>query len=349
MYFCALNYQCSMYSYNNAFIQLSNILKSYINNIPTPYSEIIKTSIYQAENENPWFIEKFVLTMLSHISDLTSSESISKYTDKFKITQNPKKVLVIAAGNIPMVSFHDVMSVLLSGHILVFKPSSKDTILMKMILNILMNIEPKLKEKIFIVEKTIQTKEIDAVIATGTNNTGMHLQYYFQNYPKIIRNNRTSIAIIDNFTTDEDLKKLSDDCLLYFGLGCRNVSKIFIPYDFDIQRIFKAFYDYGFLIQHNKYMNNYDYYKSIYLLNRESFFDNNFLLVKESQELHAPVANLFYQRYNNINEINEYIQKHSNDIQCIVGKDYVPFGKSQFPDILDFSDGISTKEFLMAL
>jgi len=335
--------------YNHAFIQLSDILKNYLNNTPTPYSDLIKSSIHQAEIQNPWFIEKFVLTMFSHISDLTGSESIAKYTDKFTSTQNPKKVLVIAAGNIPMVSFHDVMSVLLSGHILIFKPSSKDTILMKMILNILKNIEPKLKEKIYIVEKTIQTKEIDAVIATGTNNTGMHIQYYFQNYPKIIRNNRTSIAIIDNSTTDKDLKKLSDDCLLYFGLGCRNVSKIFIPSDFDIQIIFKAFYDYGFFIQHNKYMNNYDYYRSIYLLNRETFLENNFLIVKESQELHAPVANLFFQRYNNINEIKEYIQKHSNDIQSIVGKDFVPFGKSQFPDILDFSDGISTKEFLMAL
>ncbi|GAB4203244.1 MAG: acyl-CoA reductase [Bacteroidia bacterium] len=333
-----------------SFIHLSDILKKYLqNDTNTPYYDVIQKSIQQAEILNPWFIEKFIHTMLSHISDLISKESIESYIADFQTASHPKNILVIAAGNIPMVSFHDVMTVLLSVHTLIFKPSSKDTVLMKMILHILQDINPKLKEKIIIVESPLSGRNMDAVIATGTNNTAHHIHQYFSQYPRIVRNNRTSIAIIDETTTDEELKKLADDILLYFGMGCRNVSKIFIPENFDIQRIFKNIYDYGFVMQHHKYMNNYDYYRSIYLLNRESFLENNFLIVKESEQLHAPVANLFYQRYTDINEPLKYIQNHQNDVQTIVGKNHTPFGMSQFPHISDFSDGINTKNFLMEL
>lgn len=335
---------------HQSFIQLSGIFKKYLqNNTNTPYYETIQNSIRQAELLNPWFIEKFTHTMLSHISNLISKESIENYIADFKTTSRPKNVLVIAAGNIPMVSFHDVMTVLLSGHTLIFKPSSKDTVLMKMILHILQDINPQLKEKIIIIETPLSSRNIDAVIATGTNNTARHIHHYFSQYPRIVRNNRTSVAIIDETTTDDELKKLADDILLYFGMGCRNVSKIFIPENFEIQRIFKNIYDYGFVMQHHKYMNNYDYYRSIYLLNRETFLENNFLIVKENEQLHAPVANLFYQKYTHINEPLQYIQNHQNDIQTIVGKNYTPFGMSQFPNISDFSDGINTKNFLMEL
>lgn len=335
---------------HQSFIQLSGILKKYLqNDTCTPYYDAIQKSIHQAEILNPWFIKPFVHTMLSHISDLISKESIENYIVDLKTASHPKNILVIAAGNIPMVSFHDVMTILLSGHTLIFKPSSKDTVLMKMILHILQDIHPQLKEKIIIIETPLSRRNIDAVIATGTNNTALYFHQYFAQYPRIIRNNRTSIAIIDETTTDEDLRKLADDILLYFGMGCRNVSKIFIPKNFDIQRIFRNIYDYGFVMQHHKYMNNYDYYKSIYLLNKENFLENNFLIVKESEQLHAPVANLFYQKYNNIHEPLEYIQKHQNDIQTIVGKNHTPFGMSQFPRIYDFSDGINTKNFLMEL
>ncbi|GIV26575.1 MAG: acyl-CoA reductase [Bacteroidia bacterium] len=335
--------------YYNAFIQLSDILEKYLNNQPTPYHELIQHSIKQAEIQNPWFIEKFVKTMLSHIQDITSNSSIEAYSANIQPTNSPKKVLVIAAGNIPMVSFRDVMDVLLSGHYLIFKPSSKDSVLMKMILHILMDLNPDIKNKVVIKENTITKNDINAVIATGTNNTAMHFQYYFSDKPKIIRNNRTSIAILDNSEADEELKKLADDILLYFGLGCRNVSKIFIPKNFDIQRIFKAVYDYGFVMQHHKYMNNYDYYRSIYLLNKEPFLENNFLIIKESEQLHAPVANLFYQYYSDISEVNSYISQHQNDIQTIIGKKYTPLGNAQFPSLSDFADGINTIEFLMEL
>ncbi|RME17161.1 MAG: acyl-CoA reductase [Bacteroidetes bacterium] len=335
---------------HQSFIQLSDIFKKYLqNDTSTPYYDNIQKSIHQAEVLNPWFIRPFVHTMLSHISHLISKESIENYIADFKTASHPKNILVVAAGNIPMVSFHDVMTVLLSGHTLILKPSSKDTILMKMILQLLQDIRPNLKNKIFIVENTISTKNIDAVIATGTNNTALYFHQYFAQYPRIVRNNRTSIAIIDETTTDEDLKKLADDILLYFGMGCRNVSKIFIPKNFDIQRIFKSIYNYRFVMQHHKYMNNYDYYRSIYLLNKENFLENNFLIVKESEQLHAPVANLFYQTYTDINEPLKYIQNHQNEIQTIVGKNYTPFGMSQFPNISDFSDGINTKNFLMEI
>lgn len=335
--------------YHHAFIRLSKIVNDYLNKINSKYSDFIASSIKQAEVHNPWFIEKFVLTMLAHVSELTSEKSITNYNSKFKKLSTPKNVLVIAAGNIPMVSFHDVMSVLLSGHNLIFKPSSKDTILMKMILHILQDIEPALSQKIYIQENIIDTKDIHAVIATGSNNTAMHMHQYFAPYPRIVRNNRTSIAILDNTVTDTDLNNLAHDILLYFGLGCRNVSKLFIPSDFDIQRIFKALLQYAFVMQHHKYMNNYDYYRSIYLLNKEEFLENNFFIIKQNTQLHAPVSNLFYETYNDFNQIENYINTHKNEIQTIVGKNYTPFGAAQFPSITDFADGINTQEFLMAL
>jgi len=333
----------------SAFIELGKHLNSYLQKKETPYYSLIESSIHQAEIQNPWFIKRFVHSMLQSIIQLSSEESLNFYTKDFIPTSNPKKILVIAAGNIPMVSYRDVMDVLLSGHILVFKPSSKDNVLMKMILHILQDLHPELKNNIHIIESPIRSNEIDAVIATGTNNTAMHIHQYFSHLPRIVRNNRTSIAILNDQITDEELRKLADDVMMYFGLGCRNVSKLFIPQNFDIQRIFTAIYDYGFVMQHNKYMNNYDYYRSIYLLNKESFLENNFLIVKESQQLHAPVANLFYERYTDLSQISDYIHKHQEDIQCVVGNGYVPFGQTQFPSIDDFADGINTKEFLIGL
>lgn len=330
----------------NTFIRLSEELHKYLTNQRTPYKELIDQSIEQAEIQNPWFIKKFVLTMLAHIQSLCSKESLEQYVADIPTLKHSKKILVIAAGNIPMVSFRDVMDVLLSRHYLVLKPSSKDTILMKTLLTILQDIQPSLREKIAILETNIKRSEIDAVIATGTNNTAMHIHHYFAGFPKIVRHNRTSVAIITEHTTDEDLKNLSHDVLLYFGLGCRNVSKIFLPKNFDIQRIFKSLIDYSFLMQHHKYMNNYDYYRSIYLLNEESFLENNFMILKESTALHAPVANLFYEYYDSINEVHNYIKNHLHEIQTIVGENQVPFGKAQYPSLHDFDDGINTKHFL---
>ncbi|MCX7728538.1 MAG: acyl-CoA reductase [Bacteroidia bacterium] len=333
-----------------SFIQLSEILKRYLrHDFNSEYTSYIQNSIQQAEINNPWFIEKFTRVMLSHISDLTSKESIEKYVSDWTPAKKPKNILVIAAGNVPMVSFHDAMTVLLSGHRLMFKPSSKDTVLMEMILNILQKINPSLHNKIIILKSTISLNEINAVIATGTNNTALQIHQYFSKYPRIVRNNRTSLAIIHDTITNDELKKLADDIFLFFGLGCRNVSKIFIPHHFDIQKIFQSLYHYNFVMQHHKYMNNYDYYRSIYLLNKESFLENNFLILKESQQLHAPVANLFYEKYHTLSEVENYISQYQNDIQTIVSSQHTAFGKAQFPDINDFADGINTKEFLINL
>lgn len=334
----------------SSFIQLSDVLKNYLHkNTSSKYYSFIQSSIQTAYVQNAWFIEKFVHTMFSYVAQLTSKESIEKYVAYFSPTSSPKNILVIAAGNIPMVSFHDIMTVLLTGHNLILKPSSKDTVLMKMVISILQDLNPAFKEKIIIQENTLHSKDIHAVIATGTNNTAQLIHQYFSKYPRIVRNNRTSVAIIDEKTTDDDLEKLADDILLYFGLGCRNVSKLFIPQNFDIQRIFKAIYTYGFVMQHHKYMNNYDYYRSVYLLNKEPFMENNFLILKESTQLHAPVANLFYQVYKDNYEVNKYIEENKNELQTIVGRNHTPFGQAQFPEITEFADGINTIEFLMQL
>lgn len=295
---------------------------------------------------NGWFNPNFVKESLINIGTMLNEKELVRYCNE-KETKNPKTVAVICAGNIPMVGFHDIMSVLLSGHKILIKLSSDDNILISFFIKLLVHYEARFEP--FILFADGKLGNFDAVIATGSNNTATHFNYYFSKYPNIIRKNRTSLAILSGKESKEELKELGKDIFLYYGLGCRNISKVLVPENYNFNQLFESILEYGFVIENKKYGNNYDYHRAIYLLESMPFLDNNFLMIKQSKDLHSPVATLYYDFYKNENEINDYINLNQDKLQCVVGQGYIPFGYSQQPVITDFADNINTWEFLLTL
>ncbi len=311
----------------------------------------ISDKIGEAYHENGWFTKEAVLMSLHGISSWLNEDTLQQWKKLYEISPERKKVGLIMAGNIPLVGFHDLLCVLLSENTAQIKMSSSDKSLLPGILERLVEIEPEFKDQINFVQKL---SDYDAVIATGSNNSARYFEYYFRNKPHIIRKNRNSIAVLKGDETEEELRELGKDIFSYYGLGCRNVSKILIPEDFDLDRLFGAILDFNEVAMNKKYANNYDYYKALYLLNKADLIENGFLLVKEDSTLHSPVSMLFYQRYQNENDIKEYIEIEKENIQCVVSKsevieNAVPFGKSQFPSVDDYADGVDTMKFLTSL
>jgi hypothetical protein len=253
------------------------------------------------------------------------------------------------AGNLPLVGFHDFLAVLIGGHAVMVKLSSKDRVLPLFLAEELVSIEPRFADLIRFEE---QFKNFDAVIATGGDNSARYFHYYFGKYPHVIRKNRTSCAILKGNETDQELEALGHDIFSYFGLGCRNVSKIFIPRTYEITSVFPKWEKFKDIINHHKYNNNYDYQKSILLINGNHFFDNGFLLVEENQKLVSPISVLYYERYEDESDLALKIFEAKDKIQCIVGKmtpDSIPFGQAQSPMLWDYADQIDTLKFLEKL
>ena len=293
---------------------------------------------------NGWFTEEAVRNSLSAWGKSLKKEKLEQWQEAYSFSGSPKKVAIVMAGNIPLVGFHDFISVLLSGHHVKIKLSSDDSTLLPALLQILYQFEPELKNRIEIVSGKMG--EMDAVIATGSNNSLQYFESYFGKYPHIFRKNRTSIAVFTGKESKEELELLGKDIFTYFGLGCRNVSKLLIPADFKLDHFFEAIYPFHDVVNHHKYANNYDYNKAIFLMNLENILDNNFVLLKESQELFSPLAMLYYHRYENLSEVENYLKEHEHNIQCVVGQNYIPFGKAQTPDLHDYADGVDTMAWL---
>lgn len=309
--------------------------------------EDFQSKLRLAEVHNPWFTQENLKYSLEQWGKILTEENLQKWVDKYKQTQNPKNVGIIMAGNIPMVGFHDLLAVCLSGHNAKVKTSSKDEILMKWIVNFLQETDTDLKSAIELVDKL---QNAEAVIATGSNNTARYFEFYFKNIPHIIRKNRTSIALLDGSETVEDLKNLAEDIFRYFGLGCRNVTKLYLPKGFELNRLFEAFYDWNPIINHVKYCNNYDYHRAIFLMEQKEFLDNNFVMLKESEDLHSPIGVIHYSFYEDVNAVKVELLEQEEKIQCMVGKDLpVKFGMTQKPGLNDYADGIDTMEFLEKL
>jgi len=302
--------------------------------------------IEMAHIYNGWFIPEFVKESIINVSSLLKEEELLKFSSSIK-EKTPKTVAVICAGNMPMVCFHDILCVLLSGNKALIKLSSDDNVLLPFFLKLLTHYEPEYESQILFAEGRLGA--FDAVIATGSNNTAGHFKFYFGKYPNIIRKSRTSVAILTGTESKEDLKNLGKDIFLYFGLGCRNVNKLMVPKDYSFNTFFESIVDFGFVVNNKKYGNNYDYHRAIYLLESIAFLDNNFLMIKESVDLHSPVGVLYYQYYENELELNTYLNSIKDDLQCIVGEKNVPFGYSQQPVITDFADNVNTLEFLVNL
>ena len=249
------------------------------------------------------------------------------------------------AGNIPLVGFHDFLSVLILGHRVIIKMSSSDNVLIKMIIEQLLNLAPEFYGKIAFVDN-LKDNKFDAVIATGSDNSAKYFQYYFKNIKQIIRKNRRSIAIIEGTESNLQLKGLADDIFSYFGLGCRNISKVFIKNGYDLDKLFEVFYPYKEIIEHKKYRNNYDYNKAVFLMGKNQLIENGFLLMKKDKSLQSPVAMLYYEYYDQISTVERYIEENVDQLQCIVSKKNTSFGSAQYPSLLDYADGIDTIEFL---
>jgi len=295
---------------------------------------------------NNWFIPEFVKESIINISSLLNEEDLIKFSETIKETPQ-KTVAIICAGNIPMVAFHDILCVLLSGNKALIKLSSDDNVLIPFFLKLLTHYQPEFENQILFAEGKLGA--FDAVIATGSNNTAQHFKTYFGKYPHIIRKNRSSIAVLTGNESSEDLKNLGKDIFLYFGLGCRNVSKVMVPEGYSFDKFFESIVDFGFVVNNKKYGNNYDYHRAIYLLESMQFLDNNFLMIKESADLHSPVGVLYYQYYKNEKELTDHLKALNGELQCIVGDNHTPFGYSQQPVITDFADNVNTLEFLVNL
>ena len=297
---------------------------------------------------NGWFTPEAVKTAFLGISTWLNEEDLQKWISSYPIREyQPKTVALIMAGNIPLVGFHDFIAVFLSGNKSLVKLSSDDKHLFPTIAQLLAKFDPEFDEWLEI--KDFKLNGFDAVIATGSDNSANYFLSYFGKYPHIIRQNRTSIAVLDGSESKEELEALGEDIFTFFGLGCRNVSQVWLPEGFELNRLFDALYKFNGVVNHNKYANNYDYNKAIFLLNLEQLLDNGFILLKEDEKLTSPLGMLHYKYYSNKMDVENFIATNQSKIQVIIGHGYLPFGSAQQPGLSDFADGIDTLSFLTSL
>ncbi|MBW8241537.1 acyl-CoA reductase [Muricauda oceani] len=339
-----------------AFVKLGKYLTDFCDKCYSNDPEVdqnLKEIIAQAGHHNGWFTEDNILFSLKQWGDLLTEQNITAWLSNYSFNKqiNPKTVGIVMAGNIPLVGFHDFLCVLLSGNKVLVKLSSNDKVLLPYLCKYLMEQEPSLAEKIEFVEGKLEN--FDAVIATGSNNTSRYFEYYFGNKPNIIRKNRNSVAVLTGNESEEELKALGEDIFRYYGLGCRNVSKIYVPKNYNFDSLFHALFHYKDIIHQHKYANNYDYNKAVYLMSQFKILDNGFLVLKEDDSLTSPISALFYSFYDDESSLREKLQEMEGQIQCVVSskakENEVNFGDTQKPSLNDYADGIDTMEFLLKL
>lgn len=317
---------------------------------PSPEFENL---ILSASNSNAWFTEEEIKRALKALHAMLNPADLQTWFDTIRITEHPKKVGLILAGNIPLVGFHDVLSVIVTGNIALIKLSSSDDKLLPALLKELVHIEPALESQLVYVERL---KDFDAVIATGSNNTSRYFDFYFGKVPNIIRKNRNSVAVLTGAESPEEIALLGHDIFDYFGLGCRNVSKIYIPEGYEIKHFFEPLESFQGIINHFKYNNNYDYNKSIYLVNQARHFDNGFVLLKQDAAMSSPLAVLYFDYYQDLQTLKQQLLEQETDIQCVVSTadlklntPVLAYGQSQQPRLWDYADNVDTIAFLNSL
>jgi len=301
---------------------------------------------WKANNQNAWFLPEFIDQSTKQIVEqFLQKDILTAWTHLYPTISNENsniKVGIVMAGNIPMVGFHDLLSVLIAGHNAIVKLSSKDTVLMQYVIDALKEINPEFESLIIVQE---QLKNCDAYIATGSNNAGQFFDQYFGKYPNIIRKNKTSVAILEGSETQDDLDLLADDMMLYFGMGCRNVTQVWVPIGYDFIPLINALKKYSYLADQHKFKHNYDYQLALLMMNRQYYMDAGGILMSENPSPFAAISQIHYQYYEpgttpNLNPI---------DIQCVVGKSGLPFGSLQKPSIRQYADGVDTLAFLSTL
>ncbi|UCG28259.1 MAG: hypothetical protein JSV24_02545 [Bacteroidales bacterium] len=334
---------------------INHILDGNVNHKGLPSSAIaLGQMIETIRDHNPWFTYDNITSALSAIARSLTGKNLVNWTGRYPQLKNrpgSKRIGITMAGNIPLVGFHDFICVLVSGNFFVGKLSSKDNKLLPQLAAILCELQPDFKNSIEFTEGNF--KDVDAIIATGSDNTSRYFEYYFGRYRRIIRKNRNSIAILDGTESLENLAGLGSDIFSYFGLGCRNVSKIYIPDNYDFEMLFNAVKSYHSIIDHPQYYNNYIYNRSVFLVNRNAFHDGGFFLLAENTGFDSPIGVVYYQYCSDPVLLKEEFLVNSERIQCIVGNNCppanTPFGRSQEPELWDYADDIDTIAFLLSL
>jgi hypothetical protein len=331
-----------------AFSALGEIMVKGAAGVSTGPSAIFSSLIETLEGTNPWFTPVNVRMAVKATGEMISDENILKWLSRYPDIgkpHDPARIGVVMAGNIPLVGLHDFLSVLITGNTVNGKLSSKDEQLMRAVAGTLIKIEPAFLDSIDLT--TGKITDFKGVIATGSDNTSRYFEYYFRDYPSVIRHNRNSIAVLDGNETDKELTLLARDIFTYFGLGCRNVSKLYVPEGFDVNRLAVCWNEYESLRSHHKYAANYDHNKAVFIVNRQPFTDTGYVLLRQDGSLTPPMAVLNYEFYSSPEVLKSQIQALSERIQCIAGHGYTAFGEAQFPNLWDYADEVDTITFLL--
>jgi hypothetical protein len=344
-----------------AFVKLGDFIRQFSNdhvtqNDTVPHNALFfdgfKHQLKLAETHNGWFTATQIKFTLASWAKALTLDNLNTWVAPYAIhPATPKQVAIIMAGNIPLVGFHDFLCVLLAGHHVLVKQSSNDKHLLPFLAKYLEYVAPEFKGSIQFTDNTMEG--FDAVIATGSNNTARYFEYYFKNKPAIIRANRNSVAVLTGQETIEDLKRLSEDIFRYYGLGCRNVSKLFVPRGYDFNTFFEAIYHWHPIINEAKYANNYDYNKAVYLMSEFDMLENGFFIIKEDKSYASPIATAFYEYYDDTESLKTQLNADKDRIQCVVSQNFttgeIPFGEAQQPKLWDYADGKDTLHFLSSL
>ena len=349
----------------SVFVELGKFLKQFSENDTVKESNVLHNDLFfddfeklilLSQSHNGWYTPEQVYFAIKSWADALTEKNLdkwlSKYSEEFAQNNNTEKtVALILAGNIPLVGFHDFLSVLITGNKALIKTSSNDQHLLPFLAKYLIAVEESLKDKITFVEGKLEN--FDTVIATGSNNTARYFEYYFKDKPSIIRKNRNSVAVLNSEETKEQLLALGEDIFRYFGLGCRNVSKLFVPKGYSFDAFFEAIFEYQDVIHYEKYANNYDYNKAVFLMSNFKLLDNGFLTIKEDSSYSSPISSVFYEYYENLEDLEKRLEAEYDQIQCIVSnnlvKNSIPFGTTQKPNLWDYADNVDTVSFLTAL
>jgi Acyl-CoA reductase (LuxC) len=345
----------------NIFIALGKFLSQFSDENSTPKKGVLNNDLFfddfiqlitLSQSHNGWYTQEQVYFSIQSWAVALTKKNLNEWLSKYKLSiEKPKNVALILAGNIPLVGFHDFLSVLISGHSVLVKTSSNDQHLLPFLAKYLIAIEPEFKSKITFVEGKLEN--FDAVIATGSNNTARYFDYYFKDKPNIIRKNRNSVAVLNGTETKEQLTALGEDIFRYFGLGCRNISKLFVQKDYVFDAFFEAIFEYQDVIHYEKYANNYDYNKAVFLMSNFKLLDNGFLTLKEDKSYASPISSVFYERYENLADVQTQLESEHEQIQCVVSanliKGSIDFGQTQKPELWDYADNVDTLAFLMTI
>lgn len=332
----------------DAFGLLGEFLKTELAKDKLNTSEFIRQVCQSALVRNGWFEPRESKTMLEYWSQQLTTEHLNEWIADYPFDESSSKTVgLVLAGNIPMVGFHDVLATIVSGNKALIKCSNSDDVLIPTLLKELTRISPAMGETFEIAERFI--KNYDAILATGSNNSARYFNEYFSTVPNVIRSNRTGVAILDGSETEEELNGLMRDCLQYFGLGCRSVTKLYLPVGYDLNKIFSASLPFAYLMDNKKYMNNYTYHKALMMMEKKNVLENELILMLEEPSLFSPVSVLYYQFYETIANLNDLIELNLDQIQCVIGHKNRPFGSGQAPELVDYADGANTLEFLSKL